>query len=245
MTLSNLTLAKNLGARAHLTFMLAAALGVGGLADFAAASTIASWTFETSIPATAGPFSPEVGAGSASGSHAGAAVYSSPAGNGSAHSFSSNTWAVGDYYQFQVSSTGLQDLIISWDQTASNTGPGHFQLSYSTNGSSFTNFGSTYTVLANASPNPVWNTSTSSSIYTLTDDLSAISAIENAAAVYFRLTQVDTVSANGGTVAGGGTNRLDNVTITASPVPEPSSLVLAGLGLGVAVAVRSRRRRAR
>src|SRR5271165_4431061 len=90
-----------------------------------AQSTIADWTFETSQPATAGPFNPEVGAGSATGSHAGAAVYSTPAGNGSSHSFSANTWAVGDYYQYQVSTVGDSGTIyLSFDQTSSSTGPG-------------------------------------------------------------------------------------------------------------------------
>ncbi len=40
------------------------------------ADMIADWTFETSQPATAGPFAPEIGLGSASGLHAGAATYS-------------------------------------------------------------------------------------------------------------------------------------------------------------------------
>jgi len=54
------------------------------------ADIIATWTFETSVPTTAGPFSPEVGSGSALGYHAsGSAVYSNPAGNGSLESFSS------------------------------------------------------------------------------------------------------------------------------------------------------------
>ena len=101
--------------------LIVAVLGVGQIK--ASASVIADWTFETSQPATAGPFSPETGAGSATGSHAGAAVYSTPAGNGSSHSFSSNTWAVGDYYQYQVSTTGLDDISIQFDQTSSNTGP--------------------------------------------------------------------------------------------------------------------------
>src|SRR5438105_15687052 len=81
-----------------------------------AQAQIAQWTFETSAPTTAGPIAPEVGSGSASGSHAGAAVYSSPAGNGSVHSYSANTWAVGDYWQFQTSTLGSSGISLSWDQ---------------------------------------------------------------------------------------------------------------------------------
>src|SRR3954466_2740345 len=101
----------------------AAALAVLSAAPSAMAGTIAGWTFETSIPATAGPHAAEIGSGSATGVHAGAATFSSPAGNGSTHSFSSNTWAIGDYYQFTTSSAGLSDIAITWDETRSSTGP--------------------------------------------------------------------------------------------------------------------------
>ena len=194
------------------------------------ADVLADWTFESSAPTTAGPFSPEIGAGSALGSHVGATVYSTPAGNGSAHSFSSTLWAVGDYYQFSVSTLGFSNVGISFDQASSNTGPGHFALQYSTDGSTFTPFGSNYSVLANASPNPVWNTSTSSSIYTSTIDLSSVAALNNDSAIYIRLVDADTVSANGGTVATGGTDRVDNFIFTASAVPEPTTLALSGIG---------------
>src|SRR5262245_54423391 len=67
------------------------------VAATAQASLIASWTFETTQPAgtaaNIGPLAAEIGTGSATGHHASATtVYSSPAGNGSAHSFSSNMW---------------------------------------------------------------------------------------------------------------------------------------------------------
>jgi hypothetical protein len=220
-------------------------LGAGSATE---AALIAGWTFETSQPASAGPFAPETGAGSASGLHSGAAVYSTPAGNGSSHSFSSNTWSIGDYYQFQVSTTGLDDISLSWDQTSSNTGPKDFVLQYSLNGTTFNNIGSAYAVLANASPNPVWNATTSSSLFSFSVDLTSISALDNAANLYFRMTNTDTVSANGGTVATAGTDRLDNVIVagTAISAPEPSSLALAALGVvGITAAALRRRGRRR
>jgi hypothetical protein len=213
--------------------------GVLNFISTAGATVIADWTFETSQPATAGPFSPEIGAGSASGSHVGVSTYSTPAGNGSSHSFSSNTWSVGDYYQFQVNTTGLSGIQLIFDQTSSNTGPRDFQLEYSTNGSSFTNFGSPYSVLANAAPNPAWNATTSSSIYTFTDDLSSVAALNNAPTVYFRLANSSTVSANGGTVATAGTDRVDNVIVQTS-VPEPMSAGILTVG---AFGLLSRRRK--
>jgi hypothetical protein len=96
--------------------LLSSALGFLVTASILQAQTVAQWTFETSLPATAGPFSPELGSGSASGSHAAAATFSTPAGNGSTHSFSANTWAVGDSWQFQVNTLGFNNVGLSWDQ---------------------------------------------------------------------------------------------------------------------------------
>jgi hypothetical protein len=219
-------------------------LGLNSTPAFSA--TGAQWTFETSAPITAGPVGAEVGAGSASGLHAGAATYSSPVGNGSLHSFSANTWAVSDYWQFQVSTVGYTGVSLSWDQTASNTGPRDFQLKYSTDGVNFTNFGSVYSVLANAAPNAVWNSTTGSAIYNFFYDLSTISALDNQATAYFRLVDASTISANGATVAAAGTNRVDNVTISAAPasVPVPAAVWLLGSGIATLAGFGRRRKSA-
>jgi hypothetical protein len=203
--------------------------GVILAAGFSAHATlIADWTFDTTLPATAGPFSPETGAGSASGSHAGAAVYSTPAGNGSAHSFSANTWAVNDFWQFQVSTVGLQGITLSYDQNGSGTGPSTFQVQYSTDGTSFTSFGSSYVLPAGVTwngttPNALGNTSFS-------DDLSTIVALNNASSVFIRLVDLNTTSIAGAAVGSGGTDRIDNVVISGVSTPEPSTMALLSLG---------------
>jgi len=195
------------------------------------AQTIADWTFETSLPNTAGPYSPEVGAGSIIGSHAGASVYSTPAGNGSSHSYSSTLWAVGDYYQIQVSTLEDSDIQLSWNQTSSGTGPGLFQLLYSTDGSSFTSFGSAYTVLDNGlAPNAAWNATTASPAYDFSVDLSGITALDNQPAVYIRFEDTSTTSSSGGTVGTAGTDRMDNIIVAETTVPEPSIMALFGIG---------------
>lgn len=207
-----------------------AAVAFATIVSASQADVLAIWTFEVSVPTTAGPHNPETGSGQGTGFHASAStVYSNPVGNGSNESFSSNFWAAGDYYQFKVATTGYQNVMVTWDQTSSNTGPRDFNLQYSTDGSNFSNF-SSYSVLANANPNNTWSSTTYHSEFTMSADLSSISGLNNQAAVYIRMTQVGTVSANGGTVATGGTNRIDNVTVEASLVPEPASLAVLGLG---------------
>jgi fibronectin-binding autotransporter adhesin len=215
------------------TAMVAAFL----LCGEASAAVIADWTFETTQPATAGPFSPETGAGSALGNHAGASTYSTPAGNGSSHSFSSNTWSVGDYYQFEVSAQSFQNLSVSFDQTSSNTGPKNFSLEYSTDGTNFTVFngtGGTYSVQPNSAPNTAWNATTYNPLYTFSDNLSTVTALNNASTVYLRLLDNSMTSAGtaGGTVAPAGTDRVDNFVINGTPITYNPNTIYWAVGSG-------------
>ena len=173
------------------------------------------WTFEISVPNTAGPHAAEFGTGSASGFHTSSSVtFSNPVGNGSLESFSSNYWSVGDYYQFQFSATGYKDLIITWDATGSGTGPKDFKVQYSTDGTNFTNAtgtNSTYSLTGET-----WSSSSYNAASTRSLDLSSVTALNNATTVYIRLVSVNTTSINGGTVATNGTSRVDNFQVDGS-----------------------------
>jgi hypothetical protein len=197
-------------------------------------ATIAQWTFETSLPVTAGPLTPEVGSGTATSGTGG--TFSNPAGWATSESWSSTAWDSGDYFQFQVSSAGYAGIAVSWQQTGSNTGPRDFLLQYSTDGVSFTTF-SSYSLT-----NDGWNASSAPAASVKSFSLTAITALDGDASIFFRLTQSGTTSINGGTVAAGGTGRVDTFTVTGTAVPEPSTFAVL-LGALALVVGASRRRR--
>ncbi|MFY9511548.1 MAG: PEP-CTERM sorting domain-containing protein [Rubrivivax sp.] len=212
-----------------LKTLLATVAVVAPLALPAHAVTVVQWDFENAPAdlnnATVSPaVAASVGTGTASGVHASSASdWTTPTGNGSANSLSSNTWATGDYYQFAFSTATYGDLVLSFDQTRSSTGPSAFTLAYSVNGgSSFVDF-TTYTVLENVTPS--WSASVYSSKYTFSFDLSGVTALDNQASVLVRLVSNVTPS------NASGTNRVDNFSVMLSPVPEPgtTALLLAGL----------------
>ena len=195
------------------------------------ATVLAGWGFEgvtttntgTTPTVSVGSATADTGAQTAGSSftalHASSStVWSNPAGNGSAKSLSSNNWGVGDYIQFLFNTTGYNGISITWDQTGSSTGPKDFKVQYSTNGTTFTDASgtnSTYAVLLNGSPNVAWTSATYNPAFTLTLDLSSVTALNNQATVYIRLVNTSTTSTGGGTVATAGTERVDNFSVSA------------------------------
>src|SRR5689334_12625497 len=187
----------------------------------AATTVIAQWTFEspnTPAGATAAVYpnaiAPSVGTGNAGGVHTSTSTaWSAPAGNGSPASFSSNNWAVGDYYQFAVSTSNLTGIQVSWDQTRSSTGPSTFKLAYSTDGTTFTDFGSPYVISA-----VTWSSTTPVTTSSFAFDLSTITAINNQATVFFRL--INTVVPGGSA----GSNRVDNFKVSGNGPTNPSGV---------------------
>jgi hypothetical protein len=227
------------------------------------ADTIAQWNFETPTSTNAinlaltpgaggtnGPVSPDVGSGSAIASHAGAATYSTPAGdldpviaaldpgaiaatnNPSSHAWSANNWASGDYFQFKVNTSNYTNILVAWDQTGSNTGPRDFQLKYSLDGTTYSVMSNFTLVFAS------WN-ATSAQGNSLSANFAG--AVDNASTVYFRLVDNSAVNMTGGTVATGGTGRIDNFTVIGTIIPEPSTMLLVGVGLAGLFVIRRRR----
>lgn len=207
------------------------------------------WLFEGATTTnTAGqtppnqPFSPEIGfSGEATGFHSDATtVWSTPAGNGSTKSLSSNTWNVGDYYQFRAdNSSGNSNFGLQFDQISSTSGPKNFQISYSTNGTTWIDLpGGAYSVQPNA--NPSWSGNgvvAPTGLDTYLFDLRSITALNTATDIYVRMTAASPlVAAQLGQTfnnvgANSGTNRIDNVGIfynfnpSVATTSEPSIMI--------------------
>jgi hypothetical protein len=200
-----------------------ALLAIATIQFSAHAITIAKWTFETSVPTTAGPISAEAGSGTGTAFHASAAtVFSNPVGNGSAESWSANNWSVGDFFQFSIATAGYKDIMLGWDQTSSSTGPGEFKLAYQINGGGFADFYD-YTVIPNQSGSPglgAWSSGTAIAGYGFSVDLSTVTGLNDAASVDFRLIMRTTAdSTPPGTVATTGASRVDNFTVSGTLLP--------------------------
>jgi hypothetical protein len=221
--------------------VLVAASAAAFVAASASAAVVAGWSFDAAAASVATGTSSNAGAADlgaltagtlASGVHvASATAWSTPAGNGSAKSFSSNNWATGDYYQFSLSTLNYTNIAVSFDQASSNTGPTTFALSVSTNGGvTFTRILASYTVQISGSAGPgIWSSGTNLTQYTIS---SAAAAANNQSSVIFRLSSSVTPATTG-------TSRVDNFSVTGDLVPAPGSLAL--LGLGGLVAGRRRR----
>jgi hypothetical protein len=217
-------------------YLLSALAGVLLCAHSAfAQTTLAKWTFETLTLSTANTnatptgwctnIAPEIGSGSASGFHlrAATAVYSTPAGNGSAKSLSSNNWTnnpASDFYQFVVSTLTYGSIAVSYDQIGSGTGPRDFSFQYSTDGVNFTAFTNYSLALVSWSSGTATNTSS----YVL--DLSAVTALNNLPSVWFRVACVSTNAINNtGPIQGAGTGRIDNFAVLGT-IPGPAIIAV-------------------
>jgi hypothetical protein len=200
-----------------------------------AQTTLAKWTFESLTLSTANTNNPpngwctnisaDIGSGSLSSFHSrtATAVYSTPAGNGSSKSLSANNYtnSPADFFQFTASTLGYGTITVSYDQVGSGTGPGNFNLQYSTDGVNFTTF-TNYTLPSTITS---WSASAANSGSSFSFDLSSVTALNDQPLVYFRVADASTTSVNGGTVGTGGTGRMDNVAVLGT-IPGPAVIAV-------------------
>lgn len=200
----------------------------------ASAGIVAGWSIPNAVPAATTGTNYTYGAAdlgdatagtSLSGFHALAATtWSSPSGNGSTYSFSSNNWSVGDYYQIAVSTAGYSNISLAWDQTRSSTGPSNFRVDMSTDGTNFSTILASYSVIQAglAGTNTLaWSVANGVQA-AFTTTISSIVGADDQATLVFRFVNLSTV-------ATGGTNRIDNIIVSGDVVPAPGALALLGL----------------
>ncbi|WP_199121142.1 T9SS type A sorting domain-containing protein [Pedobacter sp. ASV28] len=192
---------------------------------------IAKWTFESTsllnpstgqtLPISGSSIADEgVNAATSSftGLHNASSTWATPSGNGSSQSISSNNWTTGDYYEFKTSTTGYNNIFLSFDAFSSNSGPRDFKVQYSIdNGGNWTDVPNSITnatYITNAANASGWANVGRNSTFIKTLNMSPITALNNQASVSFRLVCNSNTSVSGGTVGTAGTSRVDNVTIS-------------------------------
>ena len=131
-----------------------------------------------------------------------------------------NSSANGKSIVFLLSMANYKDLVISYATQKTSTGFNANQWSFSTNGTSFTDFGTSI------------NPGTSFASITL----STLTPTNNASSVWIKYTL-------SGATATSGNNRLDNIQFSATAIPEPSTYAALFGTLALAGVVIHRRRR--
>ena len=149
------------------------------------------------------------------------AYLADPAGNAVSLQIGTNQANNGRWIEFEISTAGLQDLVLTFPADGGNGAFDSNQVSYSTDGVSYTNFGAPY------GPSG-WDV-------IQTFDFSAIGAVEDQSQVFIRIV-FDGATANNANRA----NNIDNVQFNATVIPEPGSIAL--LGLAALIGFRRRRR---
>lgn len=228
----------------------AALMATALTSSFASAAVVVSYSFDgLTLPATAGTTPPtpsagsyaaDVGTGAFTGLHASAAtVWSTPAGNGTAKTVSSNNWGVGDYYQFSANLTGVTGVQVQYDQTGSGTGPRDFKVQYSTDGTTFNDLAGGAYALTLVTFNAGTAVTTTPPRFLF--DFSAITALNNNANAAFRIVDTSTVSINAGAIGTAGTGRVDTILIGNNLAVSPEPTTLAALAGGVMMIARRRK----
>jgi hypothetical protein len=144
--------------------------------------------------------------------------------------------------QFNVSTLGFQNIIISFDQRHSNSAAKDVIFQYTTNGSIFTDFAN-----FSATAGDTWfniRTVDLSSIAGVNDNANfgfrIVAAFAPSTSTYVQSDSVAPITAYGS----GGTNRFDMVTVSADPVPEPTTIATGLLAVGAGRMIQRKRQKA-
>ena len=224
-----------------LTVALLAATGAN-------ADTITQWNFNSVTPDSAtgtGSIIASIGAGSLSALAGVTTTFSSGSANGGStdtaptaddSGFQTTGYAAQGAgnktrgVQFNVSTVGFEDILVSYDLRHSNTSSRYELFQYSLDGTNFVDF-----ALFDGNAGDTW-------FNNRTVDLSPITGADNNASFAFRVvaafapgTSANAASTSTATYAGTGTWRFDMVTasgatVAAVPEPETYALLVAGLG---------------
>ena len=202
----------------------------------ASAAVVTQWTFNTS--GTALTLTPYIGTGTAS--YVGGTA---PNGSGIATGWVDDTTAVAPVAnkrwtmttfpaasaasgtagaQFAVSTTGFENVVITFGLRTSNTASKYAQLQYSTNGTTFADFGN----VIESAGGDMWNS--------VSRDFSSLTTTDNNSTFAFRVVSVfapstSAYAAAGTTYAVTGTVGFDLVTVNGTAIPSPGAVALLGL----------------
>jgi hypothetical protein len=235
-----------------------ALLAVAGAAN---ATVITQWNFNgdstTSVPGGVNSPTPNIGAGTASLLGSVTATFASGAASGGSsdpaggappnYAWNTTTYAAQGTengqrgVQFNVSTVGWLDIVVSFDTRHSNTASRFLRFDYTTDGTNW--------VLGSAGAGTVFIGDAGDTWFNQrTVNLTSVSGVNNNANFAFRVVAIfepgtGEYRASGltGTYGPTGTLRYDMVTVSGAPVPEPATL--AALGLGAAAVARRRRSR--
>jgi len=209
---------------------------------------VAQWNFNT-VSADAnvgtGSTSPSIGSGTAALVGGTTATFATGSNGDPASSGNDNSgWNTTSYpaatannktagVQFNVSTVGKQNIVVSWDERVSNTGSRYVRLQYTTNGTMFLDF-------------PTATAINAATVFeSKTNNLSGFMGVNNNPNFAFRIvTEFESSAANtsnsnyvgaAGAYGTSGTVRFDMVTMIGTTIPSsnapPAAATLSGLAL--------------